>query len=82
MNENDFGAYAAEREKQILDWLEDTPDVQFTARGIATILMGESRITERVVQAYAVACEDLARRQLLKRLASVHKGELQYVKND
>lgn len=82
MHPKQLGVYAAEREAEILDYLSDTPDVQFTARGIATSLIGEQRVTERVIQAYAVACEDLARRQLLKRLAGMCKGEIQYVKKD
>ena len=77
-----LGSLAAARERQILDALEERPDITFTGQGIAELLFERKGLDARIYEAYSVACEDLARKQILKRLGS-RKGEaMRYVKAD
>ena len=71
------GSFAAEREEQVLEWAQENPYTSFSGKGITEQLFKEdptegrditkSPQFEKVIRAYEVACEDLARKQILKR---------------
>ena len=66
------GNLAAEREKQVVEWAFMRPLKSFTGDDVVQDLFGE-RIskrqfyTDKLLESYRVACEDLARKQILKR---------------
>ena len=75
-----LGSLAAAREQQILDVLMEKPDITFTAKGITDHLFEGRKVKQEIYDAYSVACEDLARKQILKRLASQPSNAVRYVK--
>ena len=74
MNKN-LGSLAAQREKEIIEWAEKNPYTSFSGKGITQELFKKTEVRDvtkssrfsKVIQAYEVACEDLARKQILKR---------------
>lgn len=74
MNQN-LGSLAAQREKEVIEWAEKNPYTSFSGEGITYKLFAEDEERDvikssqfrKVIRAYEVACEDLARKQILKR---------------
>ena len=88
--QDDFGNMAAERERQIVEWCLDNPDDSFTSESITDQIIqprfkgeksGVNSLFRKVYNCYDAACEDLARKQVLKRLAAPKNESIVYVFN-
>ena len=80
-----LGNLAKLREEQVIEWAMENPHVSFTAKGVCKELYKDDERfelpPEEVIQAYAVACRDLKRKQILKALARNRDTEA-FVLND
>ena len=80
-----LGGLAKLREEQVIEWAMENPYTSFSAKGICKELYkDDERFTlppEEVIQAYAVACRDLRRKQILKGLSRDRATEA-FVLND
>lgn len=74
-----FGNLAKLREMQIIRWAMKNPDASFTTRGFLRELYKDDERFELppqpVIEAYATACRDLQRKQILKGLGSRNETE-------
>ena len=77
-----LGDLAKHREEQVIAWAMENPHASFTVKAFLMILYKDDERfavpPEEVVQAYAVACRDLRRKQIFKGLG----GGESFILND
>lgn len=80
-----LGGLAKLREEQVIAWAIENPHASFTAKGVCQELYKDDERfavpPEEVIQAYAIACRDLRRKQILKGLSRNRDTEA-FVLND
>ena len=80
-----LGNLAKLREEQVIEWAMQNQDASFSAEGVCKELYkDDERFTlppEEVIQAYAVACRDLRRKQILKGLSRNQDTEVFVLNN-
>ena len=69
-----LGDLAKHREEQVIEWAMQNPHASFTVKEFLMILYkDDERFTlppQEVIEAYAVACRDLRRKQIFKGLGA------------
>ena len=74
-----LGDLAKHREEQVIEWAMENQDATFTAEGVCKELYKDDERfqlpPQEVIEAYAVACRDLRRKQILKGLTRNRETE-------